>query len=286
MARWLRRSVIISRYPVHRSQKWLDGTSLTAFGYHGTYTRDLFEAEIGGAGFDTPVHLVTTHLKSGSELNSATRRGAETGAGAICNFFVNVFRPQHSDRPYALTGDFNEDVGRPGSNSRDAVARLANEFTGLRLTRPTNPVTGSERTWPSGGDFLFVRYDYILLSDSLYGRIFRSEVFRASQQTPPPAPIEPGDEALASDHLPVLMIFRNPMSGPIVTTLRVVAGNPLPVRELAWLAWPRYTYQVLRSADLQRWFVETTFSPAGGNEATWPVEGQAAGQFFRVRRIP
>lgn len=278
------RSAILSRYPINRSRSWLDDAPLDSFGYGGSFTRDLFEAEIAVPGFDTPIHIFTAHLKNGSDATSATRRGAE--AGAVSNFFVNVFLPQHAGRPYALTGDFNEDVERPGTNSRDAVPRLANDATGLRLTRPTNPVTGSERTWPSDGDFLFVRYDYILPSASLYARLFRSEVFRSSQLSPLPAAIQPGDEALASDHLPVLMIFRNPDNGPFALALRRVANESPQLLQLSWPAWPGYTYQVLRSADLKRWFLDATLSPAGGSEATWPVAVTGGGQFIQVRRIP
>jgi endonuclease/exonuclease/phosphatase family metal-dependent hydrolase len=54
------RSVILSRFPIRRSQKWLDGESLAAFGFKGQFTRDLFEAEIDVPDFQQPlqIHIV------------------------------------------------------------------------------------------------------------------------------------------------------------------------------------------------------------------------------------
>lgn len=274
-------SAILSRYPIRRAQSWLDDADLQAFGHAGRFTRDLFEAEIEVPNFGQPVHVFTTHLKNGSDADSASRRGAE--AGAISNFFVRVFRPAHPAAPYLLTGDLNEDVSRPGEHSRDTVPRLANDATGLELTRPLDPNTGSERTWSSRMAFLVVRYDYILPSADLYARLFRSQVFRAATLDTLPPPLKEGDAALASDHLPVLMIFRNPDNGPFTLSLRQANGSP-PVLE--WPAWPGYTYQVFRSHDLERWLLQDTLSPGGGNRLEWRAAESTPPSFWRLRRIP
>lgn len=71
------RSGIISRFPIARSQSWLDGSSLASFGYAGTFTRDLFEAEITVPGATEPVHVFTAHLKSGPDVDSQNRRATE-----------------------------------------------------------------------------------------------------------------------------------------------------------------------------------------------------------------
>ena len=76
---------IISRFPIVRSQKWLDGVSLTNFGYAGHFARDLFEAEISVPDFEQPVHVFVAHLKAFSDADSAAKRAAE--ASAVSNFF-------------------------------------------------------------------------------------------------------------------------------------------------------------------------------------------------------
>src|SRR5436309_15675445 len=83
------RSVILSRFPITRSQSWLDGSSLSSFGYSGNFTRDLFEAEITVPNFTQPLHVFTTHLKALSDVDSAAKRAAE--ASAVSNFFVAGF---------------------------------------------------------------------------------------------------------------------------------------------------------------------------------------------------
>jgi hypothetical protein len=56
------RSVIASRFPIVREQKWLDGAPLDEFGYAGRFARDLFEAEVLLPGSAHPLHVFTTHL--------------------------------------------------------------------------------------------------------------------------------------------------------------------------------------------------------------------------------
>lgn len=278
------RSAILSRVPFRRYQSWLDDASLSAFGYEGRFTRDLFEAEIALPGYPTPVHVFTTHLKNGSDGESSLRRAAE--AGAISNFLVRIFLPAHPGRPYVLTGDMNEDAARPGSQSRDAIGRLVNDATGLRLLTPRNPVSGSERTWPAGGAFLFVRFDYVLPSPALYSRVARAEVFRESLLSPPPAPLLPGDEATASDHLPILVVFRAPNPGRPVLTWESTAIPGAHQWELRWQGWAGYTFQLLSSEDLQHWRLEATFQPTGTRWYGWRPETTSSWRFYHLRRIP
>ncbi|MCU0789082.1 MAG: immunoglobulin domain-containing protein, partial [Verrucomicrobia bacterium] len=123
------RSVILSRFPINRSQKWLDGVSLVPFGYNGYFTRDLFEAEIAVPGYPKPVHVFTTHLKAGQTTDASARRAAE--ANAISNYFVNGFLTTNASRPYLLTGDMNEDIYRPPSSNPQTIQRLTSGPTGL-----------------------------------------------------------------------------------------------------------------------------------------------------------
>lgn len=70
------RSVILSRYPIARSQSWFNRMNLSAFGYNGPFTRDLFEAEISVPGFSQPLRVFTTHLKAGTDATSMQRRAS------------------------------------------------------------------------------------------------------------------------------------------------------------------------------------------------------------------
>jgi endonuclease/exonuclease/phosphatase family metal-dependent hydrolase len=197
------RSVIISRHPILRSQSWLDGADLNPFGYtNANFTRDLFEAEIAVPYFDDPVHVFTTHLKSGtSSSDDAARRAAE--ASAISNFFVNVFLPVHGERAYLLTGDLNEDIDVPATGSQQPIQRLVNDATGLRLTRPRNHVTASELTHSiQSVNGLTRRYDYVLPCGLLYTNMASNLVFRTDVLTPLPPNLFSNDSVTASDHPP------------------------------------------------------------------------------------
>src|SRR5258706_15040998 len=103
------RNGIITRFPILRTNTWFASASLTNFGYDGTFTRDMFEAQLAVPGYPQPFHVFSTHLKSGtSSSDDADRRAAE--ANVISNFFVNGFLTTNSLHPYYLAGDMNEDI--------------------------------------------------------------------------------------------------------------------------------------------------------------------------------
>lgn len=271
------RSVILSRFPILREQRWLARTNLAAFGYDGPFTRDLFEAEIAVPDYPQPLHVFTTHLKSGSDATSAARRAAE--ANAISNFFVNGFLLTNAHRAYVLTGDFNEDVARPRANSLDPLGRVANEATGLRLTTPINPMTQDDRTFSARAG-LTVRYDYILPGGLLFSNVVRSGVFRVSLLDPPPPPLLPTDEGTASDHLPVWMEFANPY--PVFAFTEVARrGGEVNV---TWQNHPGAAYVVEASSDLVTWRTLTGGRVPAGPTVSWSVPADAPLQFFRIRR--
>jgi endonuclease/exonuclease/phosphatase family metal-dependent hydrolase len=274
------RSLILSRYPIVRSQKWLDGVSLADFGYSGTFTRDLFEAEIQAPNFSQPLHVFTTHLKAGTDSNSVARRAAE--ASAISNFFMTVFLPAKSPRPYVLTGDLNEDINRPPSGSQRPVSRLVNDVTGLRLTTPRNPVTGDERTW-SIRSSLSVRYDYVLPGGLLFSNIATSQVFRTDVLNPTPALLQRTDDQIASDHLPVFMVFNNPYDVPFALTA-INMSNQLVT--LTWQTVMGRQYQVEGSADLMAWTKLSAALTASGTNFIWSTGATNPVQFYRVELLP
>ncbi len=270
------RSVILSRFPIVRSRKWLDGVGLTNFGYNGTFTRDLFEAEINVPGYMQPLHVFTTHLKAGTDTNSVARRAAE--ASAISNYFVTGFLTTNSTRPYVLTGDLNEDVFR---TTNTAIQRIANPATGLVLTTPRNPITGDERTI-STRTSLFARYDYIMPCALLCSNIVSSQVFRTDLITNPPPPLLTNDSRTASDHLPVLMIFANPYQAPF-RLLSLNLSNDQA--NLKWESVPGMKYGIETSSNLIFWTRLATNLSATSMILSFRTNVIGPIQFYRVYRI-
>lgn len=271
------RSVILSRHPIVRSQKWLDGALLTDFGAEARFTRDLFEAEILVPGFAEPLHVFTTHLKAAGDSTSAIRRAAE--ASAISNFFTTVFLPSFPSRPYLLTGDLNEDIARPPSSSRMPLPRLLNSGTGLYLLTPANPVSGDERTF-SARDRLASRFDYVLPCGLLFSNVLASEIFRTDDRVAPPLGVDRADSQTASDHLPVFVEFRNPYEPPLQVIASFSSGGGVT---LAWPASPERRYAIEETGDFVKWSLAiTNINPAGVN-GEWLVPPDNLFQFFRVR---
>jgi endonuclease/exonuclease/phosphatase family metal-dependent hydrolase len=282
------RSVIASRYPITRSQKWLDGVSLVPFGYSNspsTFTRDFFEAEVAVPGWTQHLHVFTTHLKStgssGSDFtNSVLRRAAE--ASAISNFLVTVFLPTYGSRPYVLTGDMNEDIAKPPSISGHPIQRLTSAPTGLRLTTPINPVTVSSNTFSIRAS-LNERIDYILPSNLLFSNIANSQVFRTDRLTPTPPNLLSTDSATASDHLSVLMSFYNPFD-TVFRFTSVAASNQF--LNLTWQTTTGRTYRVERATNALTWNPASANLLATSTNLSWSTSRDLRAEMYRVYRLP
>jgi len=272
------RSGVISRYPINRSQSWLDGVGLTNFGYNGTYTRDLFEAEITVPGATEPLHVFSTHLKSAEDTDSQQRRAAE--CSAISNFFVNVFLPTNGARPYLLSGDLNEDINIPMNQNLQAIQRLTNG-TGLKLTTPLNPFTLTRMTHSIQGS-LDARFDYIMPAGVLSSNIVNSQVFRTDLLPPPlPLNLNSNDDIIASDHLPVVMVFNYP-DPALVATLSVS-------NQTATLRWPALVgrkFSVQTSTNLTTWPTTASNLVSTSSQLTWTASTTNAARFYRVVRVP
>lgn len=275
------RSVILSRFPIVRSQKWLDGVDLDGFGYtNGNFTRDLFEAQLAVPGFPQPLHVFTTHLKAGtSSSDDAARRAAE--ASAISNYFVTGFLTTNALHPYLLTGDLNEDIAIPATGSQLPLQRLTNG-TGLRLTTPVNPISGGAQTFSIRGT-LNRRYDYILPNGLLFSNLVSSQVFRTDLLLEPPAPLLASDSATASDHLPVLMTFANPYEQPFRFT--AVTRSHATVT-LAWQSVPGQQYRVEHSTNLTAWTALAANLTATNGVFIYRTNVLDERLFFRVRSGP
>jgi endonuclease/exonuclease/phosphatase family metal-dependent hydrolase len=277
------RSVIASRFPILSSQSHLHSADLNPYGYtNSNFTRDLFEAQIAVPGFAQPVHVFAVHLKSGQATDESSKRTAE--AGAISNYFVNVFLPTNNFHTYTLSGDMNEDINDPPSSNPQSIQKLVSAPTGLKLTTPVNPVTGSALTFSIqsvGG--LTKRYDYIMPSGLLFSNIYSSQVFRTDLLTNPPPPLLTNDDKTASDHLPVLMLFRNPYDKPFHLT-SVQRSNATV--SLGWESVPGQGYRVEGSSNLTQWAVIANGLMATGATFSFSTNVAAPVQFFRVYRVP
>jgi endonuclease/exonuclease/phosphatase family metal-dependent hydrolase len=279
-------SAIASKFPITRSRSWLDGANLSTFGYSGSFTRDLFEAQIVVPGFPQPLHVFTTHLKAGtlsSPQNDTNRRGAE--ASAISNFLVTVYFTTNAVQPYILTGDLNEDIARPDTNnyiSSLPVQRLIRAPTGLRLMTPVNAVSGQDFTLSIQG-ILNVRFDYILPCDLLFSNVAANQIFRTDLLPSPPPPLLAGDSATASDHLPVLMAFDNPYDRPF-RLLSIARTNPTVT--LRWESVPGQSYGVEISTNPGAWTTLANKLTATGANYSFSANVGEAVRFFRVYRMP
>jgi hypothetical protein len=178
--------------------------------------------------------------------SNITRRAAE--ASAISNFFVNAYLTTNALHPFLLTGDLNEDIAHPATGSQQPVQRLTNG-TGLHLTTPVNPLSQGQQTFSTQGS-LNRRYDYILPNGLLFSNIVSSQVFRTDLLNPAPPELNSADDAVGSDHLPVLMRFTNPYEQPF--QLLAITRSNLTVT-LSWQAVPGQSYHVEGSSNLASW---------------------------------
>jgi endonuclease/exonuclease/phosphatase family metal-dependent hydrolase len=273
------RSVILSRFPVTRSAKWLDGIPLNSFGSSGFFTRDLFEAEIAVPGWPQPLHVFTTHLKSGQGEDETLKRAAESRA--ISNFFANTFRPADPLRPYLLTGDMNEDVNDPPEGGV-TLPTLANLSTGLRIATPINPQSGSHLTFSIRATDLTRRYDYVLPNALLFTNLLDGQIFRTDLATNI-SPALPGDATNASDHLPVFVRFQNPYAVPpriLSFSVSKAVGN------LSSTAITGGRYRVEISTNLHAWAPLATNLLATNGLLSFGTNATGAARFLRVRTEP
>jgi len=279
-------SVILSRFPILSSTSRLHGISLAPFGYTNAnpapyFTRDLFEARIVVPGLPAPLHMFTAHLKSGEDVNAA-KRAAE--AGAVSNFFATEYLPLNIQEPYVLNGDMNEDVLRPPVSGGGAIANLLGAATGLQLVSPLNPFTGSEMTWSvQDADGLSKRYDYVLPCALLFSNIVHGEVFRTDLLVSHPPDLYSNDDKVASDHLPVFLVFGNPFDAPF-RLLSIGVTNRM--MSLEWESISNRQYHLEASSDLVTWSAWVNNLVATGDNCIWTTNVPAAATFFRVRRAP
>jgi endonuclease/exonuclease/phosphatase family metal-dependent hydrolase len=276
------RSAIASRFPILSSKSYLHSADLNPYGYtNSDFTRDLFTARIAVPAFPQPLHVFVVHLKSGQDTDSSNKRSAETRA--VSNFFVNVFLPTNAVQPYVLSGDMNEDVDNPPSSNPQSIQHLINPQTGLYLTTPLNPFTGTNLTFSiqaTGG--LTKRYDYIMPCSLLLSNISGSQVFRTDLLSNSPPPLLTTDDKTASDHLPVFMTFSNPFDKPFRLTSLQRTGSAI---SLQWQSIQGQPYRIDASSNLVSWFPFASNLTATGSTFSFVTNNlNQSLQFFRVVR--
>ena len=283
-------SVIASRFPILNSASHLAYSSLAPYGYSGTsFTRDLFEAQIAVPNYPEPLHVFVAHLKSTGATNpqnDANKRAAM--ASAVSNYFATVFLPgTNGSHPYVLTGDLNEDVFFPDPVyfSGQPLRRLTSPPTGLQMTIPVNPVTHADLTESIQGP-LDTRFDYILPCGLLFSNIAGGQVFRTDLLASFPSNLFSNDDVIASDHLPVLMVFKNPFDTPF-KLLAIACTNHCVT--LNWESQNNRRYNVEGSSDLATWApVATNILTRTANSPFAFTTGNVSDsiKFFRIYRVP
>jgi endonuclease/exonuclease/phosphatase family metal-dependent hydrolase len=284
-------NVIASRWPIIRSQSWLKYAPLTQFGYTGTgFTRDLFEAQIAVPNWPLPLHAFVAHLKStgtSNPQNDADKRAAM--ASAVSNFFATVFLAgTNAAHPYVLGGDMNEDAFFPEASrytSGQPIQRMACPPTGLQMTVPVNPVTHTDLTESIQGT-LDTRFDYILPCGLLFSNIAGMQVFRTDLLTNFPSNLFSNDDKIASDHLPVLMVFNNPFDTPFKLLSAVRTNQNLT---LQWESQYNRSFNIEASTNLADWtpFVTNILTSTTNSPFVFSTNNVSDRQkFFRIYRVP
>jgi hypothetical protein len=175
----------------------------------------------------------------------------------------------------------NEDIAHPDAGSGLPIQTMTNG-TGFRLTTPLNPFTLSNVTHSIQGA-LDRRYDYILPNTLLYSNIASSMVFRTDLLSPVPPNLNGNDDMVASDHLPVKMVFNNPYDKPF----RVLAlARTNQAVTLTWQSVLGQPYRVDSSSNLTSWSALASNLVATSNTFTLTTNVVGDIRYFRVYRLP
>jgi hypothetical protein len=144
---------------------------------------------------------------------------------------------------------------------------------------------GQNYTW-SIQSGLTVRFDYIFPCNMLFSNILTSQVFRTDVIYPTPAGLLQWDDKTASDHLPVLMVFKNPFD--TAYNVRQVTKTDQTI-SLNWDSAAGRQYNVEASTNLANsaaWVPLVTNIVATGTNSVWSTNITSDNQFFRIYRTP
>jgi hypothetical protein len=150
----------------------------------------------------------------------------------------------------------------------------------LHLTTPINPFSTNELTHSiQSTNGLSHRYDYILPCGILFSNIASSEVFRTDLLPAPPPPLQTNDDMIASDHLPVLMVFNNPYAFQF-TSVSVSNQNIT----LTWQSVVGQNYGLESSTNLVNWTLLASNLTSATTTLSFTTNISTAHQFFRASR--
>jgi len=155
----------------------------------------------------------------------------------------------------------------------------------LQMTIPVNPFSHADLTESIQGS-LDTRFDYILPCGLLFSNIAGSEVFRTDLLTNFPPNLFSNDDIIASDHLPVLMVFNNPFDTPF-KLLSIVRSNQSLT--LQWESQTNRNYRIETSSDLFSWtpFLTNSFTATTSSPFVFTTSNVADPvKYFRIYRVP
>ena len=108
-------------------------------------------------------------------------------------------------------------------------------------------------------------------------------MFRTSNLNPLPPSLNANDDQVASDHLPVMLIFGNPYDKPF-RLIAITRSNPAVT--LQWESVFGQPYRVDASSNLSTWTVLASNLTATGSIFTLSTNAAEPLQFYRVYRQP
>jgi hypothetical protein len=110
-----------------------------------------------------------------------------------------------------------------------------------------------------------------------------SQVLRTDLLNPLPPNLFSNDDSVASDHLPVFMVFGNPYNKPF-KLLSISYSNQSV--SLTWQSVPGQIYRVDTSSNLFVWTTLASNLEAAGSSSTFTTNSVLSPQFFRIRGGP
>jgi hypothetical protein len=114
----------------------------------------------------------------------------------------------------------------------------------------------------------------------LGANVVASQVFRTDLLSEPPPPLQTNDNVVASDHLPVQMIFNYP--DPPLRVSSILSNQNF---SLTWRALVGRKFNVESSLDLAVWSVAASNIVTTTGTPTWTTSATNASRFFRVVRV-